>query len=201
MGTLVRRGILAGCVAAAALLVTGCATSAPEPSEPEVLSASKAGGLYLSAVCPVNAEWDRVDLEIDRLRLALGRDEASTRDAARALTDLAKASERSAKLLEPKRQSWPSVAEPAIDAVRETLRADRTQALRVAKLPAVELGGYVWQGGDEIAAAAAEARAALGLPADAEDACAQWSEQQTASEEPSASPKPSEESPKPKHSD
>lgn len=148
----------------------------------------------------MNEEWDRVDLEIDRLRLGLGRDEASTRDAARALTDLAEASERSAKLLEPKHHSWPSTAEPAIEAVRDTLRADRTQALRVAKLPADELAGYAWQGIAEIGTAAAEARSALGLPADAEDACAQWGDQQAASAKTSASPKSTELSPKPEHS-
>lgn len=187
-----------GLVPAVVLLLSGCAVGAPEPSEPEALSASKAGGVYLSAVCPVNDEWDRVDLEIDRLRLALGRGGGSPRDAARALSDLADASARAEKALTPKHQSWPAEAETAIEAVRDTLRADQAQALRIAKLPADELVDYAWQGSDEIATAAVEARSALGLPADAEDACAQWNQQQAASDE---SPKPTAPSPRSKQSD
>ena len=180
-----------GLAAAAALLVTSCGAGTPEPSEPAELSASKAGGLYLSAVCPVNDEWDRVDLEVDRLRLALGRGEGSPRDAARALMNLADASARAENALKPKSQSWPTEGEPAVVAVRDTLRADRAQALRVAKLPADELVGYAWQGSGDIATAAAAARSALGLPADAEYACTQWNEQQAASEESSKPTAPS----------
>lgn len=184
-----------------ALLVTSCGAGTPTPVEPEELSASKAGGLYLSAVCPVNDEWDRVDLEIDRLRLALGRGDGSPKNAARALVDLADASARSEKALAPKGQAWPTAAEPAIEAVRDTLRADRAQALRVAKLPADELVAYSWQGSAEIATAASDARSALGLPANALDACVQWGEQQAERDQQSNSERKQEQSSKTQQSD
>lgn len=177
MGTTLRRALVAG-LAAVTLLLAGCAAGDPEPVEPEPLTATQAGGLYLSAVCPVNTAWDDVDLELDRLRLAVGRGDADPRALARALTDVAEASERATQALDPADAGWPAQAAPAIAEVRDTLRADRSQALRVAKLPAEELAVYEWQGSGEIAEAAATARSALALPADAATACAQWDAQQ-----------------------
>ena len=160
------------------LLLPACA--APEPA-PEVLSASRAGGLYLDAVCPVNAAWDRADAELDRLRIAAARGEPGAADAARfadAMRAVARASERAAARLAPEDRAWPEHAADEIAAVRETLRADAEQAAEVAGLPAPEAVSRPWEGGDAAGAAAAEARDALGLPADGEAACGQWAERE-----------------------
>lgn len=203
-----RRAGLAG-LAAVVLLLTGCGSGDPAPAEPEPepLSATRAGGLYLSAVCPVNDAWDAADLELDRLRLALGRGEADTEALAEALRDVADASAEAADELGPKRQSWPESASSAIAAVRASLTADERQALTVSKMSASKIVAYTWQGSDDIATAAADARAALGLPADAETACAQWAEQQASAEaekpeaEKPESEKPEAEKPEPGASD
>ncbi len=189
------------------LLLTGCGSGDPDPVEPEPLSATRAGGLYLSAVCPVNDAWDAADLELDRLRLALGRGEADTEALAEALRDVADASAEAADELGPKRHSWPESASSAIAAVRASLTADERQALTVSKMSASKIVAYTWQGSDDIATAAADARAALGLPADAETACAQWAEQQASAEaekpeaEKPESEKPEAEKPEPGASD
>ncbi len=156
--------------------LAGCA---PEPpAEPEQLTASEAGGVYLDAVCPVNAAWDRVDLEVDRLRLAVGRGEGDTAALADEFERLGAASGKAAKELDPEANTWPKGAEAPVERVRKSLIADEKQTAKAAKLDAEDLVGYAWPGADEAAGAAAEARAALGLPADAESACAQWAEQQ-----------------------
>lgn len=166
-------GVLCGALA-------GC-SGAPEPEpEPEVLSASEAGGVYLDAVCPVNAAWDEADIELDRLRVAVARGDESPIDPGRfsdAMDEVAAASERAAERLDTEQQEWPSRTEAAIEAVRDTLEADRKQARRVAQLDAGDAVGYAWQGAAEAGDAAAEARAALGLPEDPVAACEQWEEQ------------------------
>lgn len=172
-----RRALCAVIIAALAV-TAGCATQDPEPTRPEPLTASAAGGVYLHAVCPVNAAWDRVDLEVDRLRLALKRGTADTHEFASALKAMAVASEEATKLLAPKDHTWPKAAKAPVSAVRETLLADEKQAPKVAKLSAQEVVVYAWNGSEKIAQSAAEARVALGLPADAELACRQWGEQQ-----------------------
>jgi hypothetical protein len=142
-----------------------------------VLSATTAGGVYLDAVCPVNAAWDEVDVELDRLRIAVARggdEEIDTSRFADAMERVAEASSDAGKRLDTEQQSWPAQAEPAVESVRETLQADRKQALSVAKLDAEE----------------AEARAALGLPEDPVAACAQWEEQQAETAQPERSPTP-----------
>lgn len=178
-----RRAVIAG-LAAGALMLTGCTVQNSAPVESEELSASKAGGLYLAAVCPVNDLWDEADLELDRLRLTLGREEGDSRAVARALDAIAQASEDAAEELAPEKVNWPASAESAIEEVRETLLSDRKQALRVARLPAEEIAAYEWQGGREIAEAATSARMALRLPADASSACEQWNEQQVGRQKP-----------------
>ncbi|WP_244302875.1 hypothetical protein [Leucobacter coleopterorum] len=177
MGNLLRRGSWAAVIAMLAL-TPGCAAHDPKPQKPEVLTASKAGGLYLDAVCPVNEAWDSADLELDRLRLALGRGGTNTKEFAAAMKSVSGASATAARQLAPKDQAWPEEVKPHIADVRDTLLADQKQALKVAKLPAKEVAAYEWQGRDDIAASASEARVSLGLPADPELACRQWAEQQ-----------------------
>lgn len=160
-----------------AALLSGC-TSGAAP-EPEVLSATKAGGLYLDAVCPVNGAWDDADVALDRLRLAEGRGDGDEEAAsvATALRDVAEASEAAAKRLDPERRTWPASAREPVEDVRETLRSDAKQARTAAKLDADALLAYEWRGAEQVGASAASARAALGLPEDAEAACAQWRDQ------------------------
>lgn len=182
-----RRGSCA-LVIASVVLTAGCAQDPEPPKPPEVLTASVAGGLYLDAVCPVNDAWDQVDLELDRLRLGLSRGEADTKEFAVAVKKVAEASEKAAKQLAPKDRAWPEDAKSAVGEVRDTLLADQKQALKVAKLKAKEAVDYVWQGSDDIAKSAAEARVVLGLPADPELACAQWDEQQKVEADEKAKP-------------
>ncbi len=171
----------AAAIGALCCALTGCSGEPEPPPEPEVevLSASRAGGVYLDAVCPVNAAWDAADVELDRLRVAVGRGEAAQADTrlfADAMEAVAAASGRAAEGLDTEQQEWPRSTEAAVEAVRDTLEADRKQAKRVAKLDAGEAVGYAWQGAAESAQAASEARAALGLPEDPVAACAQWEE-------------------------
>ncbi|GAB2551573.1 hypothetical protein [Leucobacter ruminantium] len=173
-------------VAGAALLLVlgGCAPEPETPAEPEVevLSATKAGGLYLDAVCPVNEAWGAVDVEIDRLRIAQTRGETGTDDFAEAMRAVGKASEEAAKQLEPKDRAWPDDATDEIAAVRETLRSDAKQAAKVAAMPIDDVLGYAWKDSAEVGTTAAEARAVLGLPADPVTACAQWEQQRAEAE-------------------
>ncbi|QIM16831.1 hypothetical protein G7067_11145 [Leucobacter insecticola] len=182
MGNLRRRetiGLLrnAAILLGFAFLASGC-SQAEEPVEPEVLSASAAGGVYLDAVCAVNDAWDTADLELDRLRIGLGRGEGDAAALQAALREVASASKSAAAELSSEDQIWPSAAQDPVDKVRKTLIADQTQAERVAKLSAAELAEYSWEGSETISKAAAEARAALDLPADGALACTQWREQQ-----------------------
>lgn len=163
-----------------AALLLGLAGCAPEPQTapgPEVLSATKAGGLYLDAVCPVNEAWDAADLEIDRLRIAQTREETDTDDFAEAMRAVGEASAEAARRLEPKDRTWPESATDEIAAVRETLRADAKQAAKVAEMPIDDVLDRGWAGAEEVGTAAAAARAALGLPTDPVAACAQWEQQ------------------------
>lgn len=168
--------------AVALLLLSGCAgdPAAEEEPEPEVLSATKAGGLYLSAVCPVNQAWDEFDVEVDRLRIAQARGERDTDAFSEAMLAVGEASERAAKQLEPKDKTWPTGAVDEVEAVRDSLRADAKQAEKVAELPIEKATVYVWKDLAEVGRSAAEAREVLGLPADPVAACAQWGEQQAA---------------------
>lgn len=181
--------------AGAGLLLVGCspqAQDAPPTPKPEVLSASEAGGIYLDAVCPVNEAWDEVDVELDRLRLTLSRGEADTERAdtertdterfADAMLGVAAASKTAAKQLDPKAQAkaghaWPKDALDEIAEVARTLESDENQANRVAKLTAGKMTDYTWLGAAELGVAASAARESLGLPADGENACAQWRDQ------------------------
>lgn len=166
---------MAAAVALGTLMLAGC--SAPPEPEPEVLAASEAGGAYLDAVCPVNAAWDIADAELEQLRLALARGDDDAEPVADALSEVAQASKKAAARLDPKQTTWPSPARSAIADVRQTLLDDREQAETVAKLPANKIAAYTWVGGEETAAAAAAAHAALELPDGAEDACSQWADQ------------------------
>ena len=173
-------GAIAG---AALLLLVGCAPEPGEdavPPEPEVLTASKAGGIYLDAVCPVNDAWDELDVEVDRLRIAHARGETEMGRFHEAALALGEASEGAAKLLEPKNKAWPEDAVDEVEAVRASLRTDAKRAKSVAELPIAEAAVYVWPGAAEAGAEAAAAREALGLPADPIAACLQWDEQQAA---------------------
>lgn len=173
-----RATAVVGTAAAAVLLLSSCAgTGKPEP---QVLTASEAGGQYLAAVCPVNAAWDRADVELDRLRLALSRDPKTPGDPepfARAIGAVATASTSAEKQLGSTEVVWPKPAAPAVERVRESLAEDAAQAGRVAKLDDAAAVGYRWQPGDA-AAADAQARTAFGLAGDPEAACAQWRTQQ-----------------------
>lgn len=171
--------------AIAGLLLAGCswqsAPDAPVP-ETETLSASEAGGIYLEAVCPVNASWDAADVELERLKLTVSRGDDDTARFAAAMNEVAAASKLAVKELDPKTldaegHAWPAAAKDDIAAVRKTLSDDQKQAARVAKLTASEVLSYSWQGADEVGAAASAARESLGLPADGQSACEQWQEQ------------------------
>ncbi|GAA1581071.1 hypothetical protein [Leucobacter aridicollis] len=165
-----RARILTGLAAVAALTLAGC--SAPEP-EPEELTVTAAGSRYLDAVCPVNDVWDSVDAELDRLRLAVSRgDSADTGPLATQLQALQEASAIAAESLADPAVAWPDGASSAVAAVAESLDADARQAGEVAELSAAAIADYAWEGGGAVADAAADTRAALGLPADAGAACA-----------------------------
>ncbi|KIP53158.1 hypothetical protein SD72_04845 [Leucobacter komagatae] len=157
-------------VAAVALLpLAGC--TAPEP-EPEELTVTGAGARYLDAVCPVNGAWDSVDVEVERLRIALARSEAGDETAlGAALTTLERRSLAAAENLDDASVSWPADAEDAIAAVRDSLAADAEQARDVAELSAADAVAHEWEGAERIAATSAKARASLGLPDDPEVAC------------------------------
>lgn len=161
---------------AAAVLLVGC-TAPPEPPKPEVLSASEAGGAYLTAVCTVNKAWDQADAALEQLRIAVSRDEGDPDRVVTALQGVIRANEQAEKKLDAKRVSWPKPARSAVADVRDSLAANRKQAKRVMKLDADELAEYRWSGAEEAGAAAAAAREALGILEDPEAACAQWAEQ------------------------
>lgn len=169
-------------VAACAFLVAGCAQADPpsSPKAPEVLTESKAGRLYLDAVCPVNEAWGEADVELDRLRIAQGRGdaEADTDAFARAMREVGKRSDAAAQRLEPENLAWPSGAQRKIEAVRESLRDDAKEAAEVAEMTADEAAGYTWNGAEAAGATAEAARKALGLPEDPMAACNQWAERQ-----------------------
>lgn len=153
------------------------AACAPEPApEPERLTISQAGARYLNAVCPVNSAWDEVDVEIDRLRIAMARDSADSEVDARlfgeAMHELGAASARAEAELGDESVAWPQGAQHAIAKVRESLTADAEQAETAAAFTAIEASGYSWKGADQLARAAGDARAALDLPEDPEVACA-----------------------------
>ncbi|MFD5599759.1 hypothetical protein ACFWHR_06840 [Leucobacter sp. NPDC058333] len=161
-------------IALVVLATVGC--SAPEPTpKPESLTVSRAGAVYLDAVCPVNDAWDTADVELDQLRLAVSRDlSPSTKKFSAAMTDVAEQSAIAKKKLTSPKRTWPAVADAPVAEVADTLETDRVQAQRVAKLTAAKAIAYDWAGAEEIGTAAAAARAALQLPADADSACAQW---------------------------
>lgn len=174
-----------------AFALTSCTGQGAEPKSaaPETLTASEAGGEYLEVVCPVNAAWDDADVELDRVRIALGRGESDTSALADALQHVADASEEAAERLDSERHVWPKSAQEPVKAVRATLISDQKQAAKVAKLPAEETVSYAWEGQEEAATAALEARTALELPADPASACEQWDAQKvTPSEKPTPTP-------------
>ena len=155
-------------------MLSAAACAEPEP-EPETLSLTRAAEVYLEVVCPVNEAWDVADVELDRLRLAIHRGgESSTTAFADAMAEVADRSETAASSLTSSRRAWPDSAKDPVAAVAETLVADREQAEHVVALPAEEIVAYRWKGVDGIGTAAAEARAALDLPADADAACEAW---------------------------
>lgn len=158
--------------AAAILLLSGCAGGAPEEPEPEELTVTEAGARYLEAICPVNDTWDAVDLEVDRLRVEVSRGEPGDTDPlAAALKQLERSALAAAKLLDDASVAWPAAAESAVADVRDTLTDDAKQAEKAAKLDGREAVDYSWDGAGDIGAAAAKARAALGLPEDPAAAC------------------------------
>ena len=186
-GLSARKAWAAGVISVAATLLlagcTGAGSADPAPEDaPEVLSATEAGGIYLDAVCPVNAAWDDADLELERLRLTVSRGGDDTRRFAAAMQKVAKQSGAAAHELDPKvldrgGHAWPATALDEIEAVQKTLKADEKQAAKVAKFDAAQVLEYTWKGSTELGTAASAARAALGLPADGENACAQWAKQ------------------------
>ena len=147
----------------------------PEP-EPEQLTISDAGARYLEAVCPVNAVWDAVDIEVDHLRVAAARgDAADTAAFAGVMHELQSASAAAEQTLGDEAVEWPAVAKGAVERVRASLEADAGQAERVARLAASDAASHTWEGAAAAASAAQEARAALGLPENARVACEEWS--------------------------
>lgn len=164
-------------LAALSLALTGCAAVSEPVTAPSELTVSAAGQEYLAAVCPVNEAWDEVDVAVDQLRIVHARGAAGPNDDKAlqdALVQVATVSESAASGLEPVYFTWPESASAEVDKVRETLEADVKQVRRVIALTGDTLVNYTWEGADTNAAAAAAARAALGLPEDPETACAQW---------------------------
>lgn len=164
-------------MAALSMLMVPLSACAADEPEPEKLSASQAGGVYLDAVCPVNTAWDVVDVELDRLRTQLARGDEDSTAIEEALAQLGDASAAAAEALDATTHEWPREAAGPVESVRETLIADRKQAAALAKRPAADIAEYSWEGGTEAGAAAAEARAALGLPEDPVFACTEWAAQ------------------------
>lgn len=161
-------------LATAVLAVSACAPE-PEP-EPEVLTISDAGGRYLDAVCPVNASWDAVDVEVDRLRITVARGadasaEIDTGGFVEAITQLGLEIGAAEEALGDATVEWPKVARKPIAAVQASLADDAEQARLVADMSAADIATYSWKGADRLAASAQEARAALGLPDDPQAAC------------------------------
>lgn len=168
-----RFAIRAAAVAAALLTLSSCAPE-PEP-EPELLTISQAGERYLEAVCPLNDAWDEVDVEVDRLRIAVNRGEdPDTVHFVQALTKVSEVNETAAVSLEDETIAWPDGALDAVSGVRESLERDAEQIEVVREMSAVELSTYSWQGAEESGQSAYEARVALELPESAETACAEW---------------------------
>lgn len=164
------------------MLVLTCSLAgcAPEPAPREApqyqLTVTDAGARYLDAVCPVNAAWDAVDVEVDRLRIALARGgEADARPFADAVRALGAASGAAGESLVDPSLEWPSPARGPVAEVGASLAADAEQAQRAAGLDASAAVGYAWEDAAEAAASAKRARTALGLPDDARLACAGWS--------------------------
>lgn len=160
--------------------LTGCAEEVPEPQK---LTVSEAGAEYLEAVCPVNAAWDDADVALDRLRLEADRvverdsgdvESVDVADFAQRMRAVAKQSAGAAAALTASTTLWPDAAAGSIAEVARTLEDDEDQATRVAKLSAEQALDYRWEGAEDVGSAAASARAALGLPDDADAACAQW---------------------------
>lgn len=160
--------------------LTGCAEEVPEPQE---LTVSEAGAEYLEAVCPVNAAWDDADVALDRLRLEADRaaerdsgdvESVDVADFAQRMRAVAKHSADAAAALTASTTRWPDAAAGSIAEVARTLEDDEGQAARVAKLGAEKALDYRWEGAEDVGSAAASARDALGLPDDADAACAQW---------------------------
>lgn len=158
-----------GAILAIGLLgLTGC-SAAPEPDE---LTVTAAGARYLDAVCSVNAAWDTVDVEVDRLRISVARGESGdTRAIETALAALGRETDNAMALLDDESVGWPQSAVSAISRVLNTLEADTEQIAAVAELPGRELADYSWSGAENAAASAAAARTALGLPEEAGLAC------------------------------
>ena len=158
--------------------VTGCAGQA-EP-EPERLTVTGAGTVYLEAVCPINAAWDEADAAIDALRIVVAREPADTAAEASALTHAIAAlgtvndeTEQAITQLDPATHTWPDIALDPVEDVREQLRLSVEQVDRVRALEATEMAEHQWVAGESSDVAAA-ARASLGLPDTAEVACAEW---------------------------
>lgn len=167
---MVRIRVLIVGLTGAALLLAGCTAAEPEPEE---LTVTAAGARYLEAVCPVNEAWDAVDVEVERLRIAVARGEAGdTGDLGKRLATLEAQSAAAAETLADPSVAWPGGATPAVESVAKTLADDAEQAGSIAELEAQEAVDYRWDGAATIAETAAAARAALGLPEDPVVACA-----------------------------
>lgn len=165
---MVRIRVLIVGLTGAALLLAGCTAAEPEPEE---LTVTAAGARYLEAVCPVNEAWDAVDVEVERLRIAVARGEAGdTGDLGKLLATLE--AQSAAETLDDPSVAWPGGATPAVESVAKTLADDAEQAGSIAELEAQEAVDYRWDGAATIAETAAAARAALGLPEDPVVACA-----------------------------
>lgn len=164
--------MLGASVLATASALVGCAPEPVVEPEPVVLTVTDAGKRYLEAVCPLNAAWDAVDLEIDRVRIGIERGETVDlslfREAVASVTRLSTAAEAS---LGDASVEWPAAAVGPVTDVRNSLDADIEQTLAVSQLSADAVATYVWKGTDEVASSAAAARASLELPDDPSIAC------------------------------
>ena len=167
---MVRIRVLTVGLVGAALLLAGCTAAEPEPEE---LTVTAAGARYLDAVCPVNDAWDAVDVEVDRLRIAVARGEAGDVAAlGEPLVELETLSAKAAETLTAESVAWPGSATAAVESVAETLAADAEQAASIGELDGQEVAAYRWKGAATVGETAAAARAALGLPEDPVAACA-----------------------------
>lgn len=168
-------------------MLVGCQAAETPEAAPEPLTLSEAGARYLGIVCPLNADWDRLDLTVDVLRQHPNAGAAELAAAKAAAAQLSAANSDALAELDQAEGSWPSAASPAIAELRAQIDAEITVLGRAARADQEAFLALAWPDpGDS----AARARAALQLSDDPERNC-------TEAGTPAQTPKGSEPAPVP----